>query len=175
MSAQVSNVSIASFTAASKQLNKGWVKSYIELDALKNIQKNKFAVLVPDFLHNHILIKGSLTWGISGFSFSINTQLKGQTPPILTIFPHNNCDIEKDVIEGIVMDLIEMANNKVFGNQTILRGKYRAPRLKAVNRSIKISLKSRENIERFKSMGVFDHEFSMFMLRHESDGIRCDG
>ena len=172
------NDDLAVLNACCKHLEKGWVGNRLTGDLYKDLRNDVFAVIVPDFDKHLILVNGCITWGLSGFRFSLKADLKSeQNKPKLTINRHKDCVLGEQIIKDIVFDLIYKAKKKISGK---LKGKekyrFQEPMLKAFNKNKrKISQRSINNINYFKQEGIFDLSFRNFLLKHEVNGIKCDG
>ncbi len=169
---KITNDDIALINAYMKHKSKGWVKNRLHGRFFDKIPGDKFAVIIPEFNQNECIVKGAYTWGRSGFTFNIVIKLSGNYIPSIRINPHPKCEYSQDDLNNIVYELIHTAKHKLAGSETKERADFREPRLQAQSKSVRISQKSRDNINKFKG-NYFNVEFADFLLQHEQDGLRC--
>lgn len=165
---------IAALQAYLLQFHKGWVKNRLTGEPYNQISnKAKFAAIVPNFINNEIKLKGSFTYGNSGFTFQLTTNSNGKQKPLLSITRHANCTSSQDLIHAIIEKLILTAKIKVTGSEEVIHGVFIEPTLKAFKKSEKINQANRDKILHFEQEGFFDVGFRTFLLQHEGDGLRC--
>ncbi|STX50972.1 Uncharacterised protein [Legionella busanensis] len=178
MKAYITNDNLAKISATYRHKNKGWVKSYFDLDLLLNIKNDKYAVLIPNFYNNNIAIEGSITWGKSGFSFNLESTVLSNQLPYVSFQTHNgDFQLTEECVYNIIGSLLYFANEKatVLSTKDYRGWKFKAPTLKAFPRTRTITGTNKNNIRRHTANGVFDPIFAQFLIRHEDKGIRCDG
>ncbi|MCW8385081.1 hypothetical protein OQJ15_02050 [Fluoribacter dumoffii] len=174
----ITNDNLAKISANYKCQNKGWVKSYLEIDVLSHEETDKFAVLIPNFSTHDISIEGALTWGKSGFSFELQSTILFTQVPLVSFQVHNdNCILTEEEIYDIIGFLLHCANEKVttVPSEDYRGWHFKAPTLKALKRTINVTEKNRNNIQKHTGSGVFDPIFAKFLISHEKEGIRCFG
>jgi hypothetical protein len=165
---------IAALQAHLLQFRKGWVKNRLAGAPYDQISmKPKFAAIVPNFSNNEIKLKGSFTYGESGFTFQLTTNPGGKQKPTLNFTTHAKCCASQDLIYSIIEKLVLTALKKIIGREDIIHGNFIEPTLRAYKKSEKINQANRDKITHFEQTGFFDSAFKTFLLQHETDGLRC--
>lgn len=174
----ITNDNLAKISANYKNQNKGWVKSYFDVNSLIDETMDKFAVLIPDFDTHNISLQGSMTWGQSGFSFELKSTVKTDKTPITIFQVHNdNCKLSEENIYYVIGILLRSANEKVTTESIVdYRGySFKSPTLKALKRTAGVTDKNQKSIKKHTDIGKFDPVFAQFLISNEDKGIRCHG
>ena len=138
--------------------------------------QNAFGIVLPhSFEENGTQLKGSITWGDSGFNFKVTAYSKEKV--LLRWNAHKKFDLSAQETETMILEFLKFVKNKVMtrelGIKVFARGKY--PRLEAIPYEKKHSDKSDENIQLCYEAQLFDAEFKKFVLNHADFGVRCKG
>jgi hypothetical protein len=168
------NDDVALLYAYCRNQERGWVKNRIKYPI--NIQGDKFVVILPNMKHVHVVLIGSITWGKSGFDFSVKLN-KNDDVPMVNLNPHQGCTLTQSLMNDTILSILRMGVSDVKNRGfTIERGGiFKEPLLKALKNGSTKSIKNKERIKQFEQAGIFDYKFSEFLLKHEDNGIRCYG
>jgi len=138
-----------------------------------------YVAFVPNLDSNVIHWKGAVTWGAAGFCFDVKIS-PTKNKIIYTLnrpLPQeiNQIEAQKFIDDFISKKALKILTDKVNKKTRGGSGKNIYPMLHARKFSTKLSSASDKRVVQYEKSGVFDANFSKFIMAHHNLGIRCVG